>query len=49
MINHAVGEWYSLLTDDGQMIQSALGHPWKAAYHTGRAIIESLLRLDRIL
>jgi mannobiose 2-epimerase len=49
MINHAVGEWYSLLTDDGQMIQSALGHPWKAAYHTGRAMIESLLRLDRIL
>jgi mannose/cellobiose epimerase-like protein (N-acyl-D-glucosamine 2-epimerase family) len=49
MINHAVGEWRALLTEDGQPIQDDLGHPWKCAYHTGRAMVEMLLRLDRLL
>lgn len=49
MINHTVGEWYSVLSEDGALIQADLGHPWKGAYHTGRAMIETLSRLDRIL
>ncbi len=49
IINHAVGEWRSIVSEDGQLVQSALGHPWKACYHTGRAMGECLRRLDRIL
>jgi len=49
MINHVVGEWRCLLAEDGQPIQADLGHYWKGAYHTGRAMIEVLQRIDLIL
>lgn len=44
------GEWRTLLSRDGQTaIDPALGNPWKAAYHTGRALLESIDRLRSLL
>lgn len=48
-INHEFGEWRTLLSQDGTPIVSGLGNPWKACYHTGRAMNECLKRLDKIL
>jgi mannobiose 2-epimerase len=49
MINDALGEWRTLLSQDGAPRVSALGTPWKACYHSGRAVYESIQRIDRIL
>ena len=48
-INKGVGEWYPLLTRDGQPIWTHMGHSWKINYHTVRSMIQSILRLDKIL
>lgn len=48
-INHAVGEWRQLLTRDGEVITGNMGNPWKAIYHSGRAMLECVQRLERIL
>lgn len=48
--NHMVapaGEWRTLLSRDGRTaIDGNLGNPWKVAYHTGRALTESIDRLQ---
>lgn len=49
MINHKVGEWTILLTREGKPIDTNVGSPWKVCYHSGRAIIESIKRIDLIL
>lgn len=49
MIHHEVGEWHQLLTEDGRVLVSQMGNPWKAMYHTGRAMLECVLRLEKIL
>ena len=49
MINHDAGEWRTLLTREGRPLDANLGNPWKVSYHTGRALLESLDRLDRLL
>lgn len=49
MINHQAGEWRQLLKSDGTPIETQLGNPWKAMYHTGRAMLETLKRLESIL
>lgn len=49
MINHQVGEWRQLLKEDGTVLISNIGNVWKAMYHTGRAMMECKLRLERIL
>jgi cellobiose epimerase len=44
------GEWRTLLSRDGHTaIDAALGNSWKAAYHTGRALTESVDRLRDLL
>lgn len=44
------GEWRTLVSRDGSAaIDAALGNPWKAAYHTGRALTESVDRLRSML
>jgi mannose 2-epimerase len=48
-INHELGEWRTLLSEKGDPIDPGLGNPWKACYHTGRAMSETLKRLDDIL
>ncbi len=49
MINHEVGEWRQLLKEDGTPIIAQVGNPWKCMYHTGRAMLECLLRLEKMI
>ncbi len=48
MINHKVGEWRQLLKEDGTPIIAQVGNPWKCIYHTGRAMLECMLRLEKM-
>ncbi|MBC8335495.1 MAG: AGE family epimerase/isomerase [Anaerolineales bacterium] len=48
MINHAIGEFRTLLDRKGQPIDANIGNPWKVAYHTGRALLECSTRLARL-
>ncbi len=48
VINKGIGEWYPLLTREGEPIWSHMGHSWKINYHTVRAMIQSILRLRKI-
>ena len=47
-INHQVGEWRQLLGRQGNVICGDIGNPWKAIYHTGRAMLECTQRLRRL-
>jgi mannose 2-epimerase len=49
MVNRAVGEWWPLMTREGQPIWTHMGHSWKINYHTVRAVIQSIRRLERLL
>jgi mannobiose 2-epimerase len=48
MINKGVGEWYPLMTREGEPIWTHMGHSWKINYHTVRSMIQSVNRLDMI-
>ncbi len=47
-MNMEVGESRQLLDRKGNVIAGDLGNPWKGMYHTGRAIAESIVRLQAI-
>jgi mannobiose 2-epimerase len=49
VINKGVGEWYPLLSRRGEPIWTHMGHSWKINYHTVRAMIQSIERLDILL
>jgi len=49
MINKGVGEWYPLLSRRGDPIWTHMGHSWKINYHTVRAAIQSIRRLNILL
>ena len=49
VINHEVGEWWALLDRDGTVRWDYLGHEWKISYHTVRAVIQTLQRLEESL
>ena len=49
MIHNTLGEWRTLLSREGEPLVSDLGTPWKACYHSGRAVYEAIRRIDRIL
>lgn len=48
MVNKGVGEWYPLLSRKGDPIWTHMGHSWKINYHTVRAMIQSIERMNRI-
>jgi mannobiose 2-epimerase len=48
MIDNKTGEWFALLERDGTPKWDYLGHEWKISYHTVRAVIQTLQRLDRL-
>ena len=48
MINHDTGEWYPLLTREGEPIWTHMSHSWKVNYHTVRAMIQSIKRLKKL-
>jgi len=48
LIIKGVGEWRTLCDRQGNVVDGKIGNPWKVSYHTGRALIESAERLDRL-
>jgi mannose 2-epimerase len=48
MVNPEAGEWWPLMTRDGQPIWTHMGHSWKINYHTVRSVIQSIRRLDQL-
>ena len=49
MIDHELGEWMTLVSESGEPLVSAIGNPWKACYHSGRAVYEATRRIDLLL
>ncbi|GHB72718.1 AGE family epimerase/isomerase [Persicitalea jodogahamensis] len=49
MIAHEVGEWKPLLTRQGESIWTHMSHSWKVNYHSVRAMVQSIVRLDRLM
>ncbi|CAH0996129.1 Cellobiose 2-epimerase [Emticicia aquatica] len=49
MINHKLGEWWPLMTRQGEPIWRHMSHSWKINYHDVRAMIQSVVRLDKLL
>lgn len=48
MIDHEIGEFRQLLDRSGKVLVGDIGNPWKAIYHSGRAMLECVQRLDRL-
>lgn len=48
IINHQVGEWWPLLTRQGDPIWTHMSHNWKINYHTVRSMIETISRLKKL-
>ena len=48
-INHEVGEWWPLLTRQGEPIWRHMSHNWKINYHTVRSMIETIKRQKILL
>ena len=49
MINHQLGEWWPLMTRQGEPIWKHMSHSWKINYHDVRAMVQSVVRLDKLL
>jgi mannobiose 2-epimerase len=49
LIHPDLGEWRTRTTASGQIADAALGNQWTGAYHTVRAALESVARLEAIL
>jgi len=49
MINHPLGEWWPLLTREGEPIWTHMSTSWKVNYHTVRAHIQCINRLDKLV
>ena len=47
-VNKGVGEWFPLLSRKGEPIWTHMSHSWKINYHTVRAVIQSIKRMERI-
>lgn len=48
VVNKGVGEWYPLLTRRGKPIWTHMGHSWKINYHTVRAMVQGIQRLEKL-
>ncbi|AFK02392.1 N-acylglucosamine 2-epimerase [Emticicia oligotrophica DSM 17448] len=49
MINHSLGEWWPLMTRQGEPIWKHMSHSWKINYHDVRSMIQSVVRLNKLL
>ena len=49
LIKHDPGEWWPLLTRQGEPVWTHMSHSWKVNYHTVRAMVQSVKRLTRVL
>lgn len=43
-----VGEWNTLLSREGGVLDGNIGNPWKVSYHTGRSSMECVTRLAKL-
>jgi mannose/cellobiose epimerase-like protein (N-acyl-D-glucosamine 2-epimerase family) len=48
VINRNTGEWFPLLTREGEPVWTHMSHSWKVNYHTVRAMIQSIVRLKKL-
>ena len=50
VVNPEAGEWWPLLSRDGNTpIWTHMAHSWKVNYHSVRSMIQSIVRLDRLM
>ena len=49
MIHKGVGEWWPLMTREGEPIWTHMSHSWKVNYHTVRSMVECHKRLNKLL
>ena len=49
LINHEAGEWHQLANAAGDLLIRDLGNLWKGMYHTGRAVLECVQRLEGLM
>ncbi len=49
MIHKSVGEWLPLLTRQGEPIWKHMSHSWKVNYHSVRAMVQSIIRMDKLI
>ncbi len=49
VINKGVGEWYPLLNRKGDPIWTHMSHSWKINYHSVRAMVQSINRLNKLI
>lgn len=49
VVNKGVGEWWPLLTRKGEPIWTHMSHSWKVNYHSVRAMVQSIKRLDCLI
>ncbi len=49
VINKNVGEWYPLLTRRGEPIWTHMSHSWKINYHTVRAMVLSIEKMNKLI
>ncbi len=49
VIHRGIGEWYPLLTRKGEPVWTHMSHSWKVNYHSVRAMIQSIIRLKKLL
>jgi len=43
-----LGEWWPLMTREGEPIWTHMSHSWKVNYHTIRCMVESIKRLEKL-
>jgi mannose/cellobiose epimerase-like protein (N-acyl-D-glucosamine 2-epimerase family) len=48
MVNKGVGEWFPLMSRKGDPIWTHMSHSWKINYHTVRAMVQSIKRLETL-
>ena len=48
-VNKGIGEWFPLLSRKGEPIRTHMSHSWKINYHTVRAVIQSIKRMEILL
>jgi mannobiose 2-epimerase len=48
VVHREVGEWYPLLTREGDPIWTHMSHSWKVNYHSVRAMVQSIIRLKKL-
>lgn len=48
VVNRKAGEWYPLLTREGEPVWTHMSHSWKINYHSVRAMIQSIKRLKEL-